>query len=104
VRLALLKVVKTDKDKPHLFRLPYPILEFGSAQYGIHFDRIKFVQKNFLLLALKHLNWNANLILPSCSSRLLLINLPSLANRKTMLGTVFIDNLSRGGIDSPRLG
>lgn len=33
-------------------------------------------KKNFLLLTVRHLNWDANLFLPPYSSRLLLINLP----------------------------
>jgi len=44
-----------------------------------------------------------NLILPFYTSRLLLTNLPSLANRRTMLGTVIVYNLIRGEIDSPDL-
>jgi len=42
--------------------------------------------KNILLFALWRLNWEPNHILPPYSSRQLLINLPSLANCKTMLG------------------
>jgi len=71
-----------------------------SPQYGIHVDRIESLQKNFLLFSLRRLSWDANLILPSYSSRLLLINFPSLANRRTMLGAVFIYNLIRGELDS----
>jgi len=33
-------------------------------------------------------------------SRLLLLNLPTLVNRRTMLGTIFMQNLIRGDIDS----
>jgi len=93
--------------KSLIISLVRPLLEYGSPvwspQYGIHVDRIESVQKNFLLFALRRLNRDANLILPSYSSRLLLINGPSLANRRTMLGTVFIYNLTRGEIDSPDL-
>jgi len=53
-------------------------------------------KKNFLLFALRRLKWDANRILPPYSSRLLLINFMSLANRRTMLGTVFICKLIRG--------
>jgi len=49
-------------------------------------------------IALRGLNWDQNVRLPSYSSRLLLINWPSLVNRRTMLGTIFMNNLIRGGI------
>jgi len=71
-----------------------------SPQYQIIIDRIESVQKPFLLFALRGLNWDQNFRLPSYSSRLLLINLPSLVNRRTMLGTIFMNNLIRGDIDS----
>jgi len=59
--------------------------EVLSPQYGIHVDRIESVQKNIVLFALRRLHWDAKLILPTYSSRLLLINLPALANRRTMV-------------------
>jgi len=78
------------------------ILEYGSPV--CHSDRIEAVQKkNFLLFALRRLNLDANRILPTYSSRLVLINLPSLANRRTMLGTVFICQYIRGDVESPDL-
>jgi len=36
------------------------------------------------------LNWDQNVRLPSYSSRLLLINLPSLVSRRIILGIIFI--------------
>jgi len=72
--------------RPQLFRLSTWYLRMDLPS-GIHVDRSESVQKNFLLFALRSLNWDASLILPSYSSRLLLINLPTLANRGTMLGT-----------------
>ena len=84
-----------------------PILEYGSCvwcpQFSTYKDRIESVQKNFLIFALRGLNWNSNLRLPSYTNRLLLLNLPSLANRRTMLGVVFINNLINGDIDSDDL-
>jgi len=56
-----------------------------------------------MIFALGRLNWDANLILASYSSILLLMNLPSLANRRLVLGTVSIYNLTRGKIDSSDL-
>jgi len=79
---------------------PFPI---WSPQYGVHIDRIESVQKNFLIFALRRLNWDTSLILPSYSSTLLLLNLSSLANRRTMLGITFIRNLIHGDAESPEL-
>jgi len=87
--------------------LARPFLEYGShvwsPQYTVPSDRIESVQKKFVLFALRRLNCDANRILPPYCSRLLLINLPSLANRRTMLGTVFICKLIRGDVESPDL-
>jgi len=84
-----------------------PILEYSSSvwspQYQVHIDRIESVQKKFLLFALRSLNWDQNIRLPSYQSRLLLLNLPTLANHRTMLGTIFMQNLIRGDIDSVEL-
>jgi len=80
--------------KFYLFRLS-PV---WSPQYLVH--RIESVQKNFLLLALRRLNWNANRILPPYSSRLFQIHLPSLTNRRTMLGKVLICKLIPGEVES----
>jgi len=68
----------------------------GCPQHGIHVDRMKSVQKNFLLFALWSLNWDAKQILPSYFNRLLIINLPPLAKSRTMFGTIFINNLIHG--------
>jgi len=66
----------------------------------VHIDRIESVQKQFLLFAFRGLNWDQNVRLPSYSSRLLLINLPTLVSRRIMLGTIFMNNLIKGDIDS----
>jgi len=66
----------------------------------VHIDRIEFEQKLFLLFILRGLNWDQNVSLPAYSSRLLLINLPNLVNRRKKLGTVFMHNLIKGDIDS----
>jgi len=66
----------------------------------VHIDRIESVHKQFLLFALRGLNWDQDVRLPSYSSRLLLINLPGLVSRRIKLGTIFMNNLIRGDIDS----
>jgi len=76
--------------------LVQPNLEYFSSvwspEYHVHIDRIESVQKQFLLFAVRGLNWDQNVRLPSYSSRLLLINWPSLVSRRTMLGTLFMNN------------
>jgi len=69
----------------------------------VHIDRIESVQKKCLLFALRSLNWDQNVRLASYQSRLLLLNLPTLVNRRTMLGTIFMQNRIRGDIDSVEL-
>jgi len=66
----------------------------------VHIDRIESVQKKLFLFALRGLSWDQNVRLLSYSSRLLLINLPSVVSRRTMLSTIFMNNLIRGDIDS----
>jgi len=66
----------------------------SSGPMTVHIDRIESVQKQFLLFALRGLNWDQNVRLPSYSSRLLIINLPTLVSRRIMLGTIFMNNLS----------
>jgi len=84
-----------------------PILEYcslvWSPQYQVHIDRIESVQKKFVLFVLRSLNWDQNVRLPSYQSILLLLSLPTLVNRRTMLGTIFMQNLIRGDVDSAEL-
>jgi len=103
---GVLAFIKRSKefDDPYVAKrlfisLVRPILEYwasaGSPQQGVHTDRIESVQKHFLIFALRRLNWDTSLILPSY--------LPSLANRGTMLGITFIRNLIHGDVESPQL-
>lgn len=107
--LGFIKRWSKEFDDPYVTKTLYislvrPILEYGSCvwspQYEVHSKRIESVQKNFLLFALRGLNWDAEQRLPSYHSRLLLINLPSLANRRIMLGITFIYNLIHGDVES----
>jgi len=110
--LGFIKRWSKELDDPFMTKtlfisLVRSILEYGSPvwspQYAVHSDRSESVQKNFLLFALRRQKWDANRILPPYSNRLLFINFPSLANRRTMLGTVFICMLIRGYVESPDL-
>ena len=84
-----------------------PILEYGSIiwspQYAVHANKIESVQKQFLLFALRGLNWSSRVDLPPYESRLLLINLPPLQARRCMLGNVFLGKLLNGTVDAPFL-
>lgn len=64
-----------------------------EPQYRVHWSSIESVNKIFLLFALRGLNWDANLHPPSYHSTILLINLPTLKNRWTILSVVFIQYL-----------
>jgi len=110
--LGFIKRWSKEFDDPYVTKtlfisLTRPSLEYcalvWSPQYGVHIDRIESVQKNFLIFALRRLNWDTSLILTSYSSWLLLINFPSLANRRTMLGITFIRNLIHGDVENPEL-
>jgi len=107
--LGFIKRFSIEFDDPYSTKLLFtslvrPYLEYCSSvwspQYQVHIDRIESVQKQFLIFALRGLNWDQNVRLPSYSSRFLLVNLPSLVNRRTMLGTIFMNNLIKGHIDS----
>jgi len=110
--LGFIKRWAKEFDDPYTTKLLYvslvrPILEYGSCvwspQYSNHQDRIESVQKKFLLFALRGFNWDSGFNLPPYTSRLLLINLPTLTNRRIMLGVMFIVKLVAGEIDSSYL-
>lgn len=81
-----------------------PILEYGSVVwdpiYNVHVNNIESVQKQFLLFSLRSLPWNPAVNLPSYTSRLALIKLPTLQSRRTMLNVTFLFNLLNGDIRS----
>lgn len=81
-----------------------PTLEYASVIWSPHYqcyiDRIESVQKQFLLFALRGLGWDTNINLPRYESRLMLIDLPSLHNRRIMLSITFMVKLINGDIDS----
>ena len=81
-----------------------PILEYGSVvwnpSYQIHSDKLESVQKQFLLFALAHFRWDARVSLPPYTSRLKLINLPTLSSRREMLGIIFLVKLLNGTVCS----
>lgn len=78
-----------------------PILEYGSIiwdpYYNLNCIYIESVQKQFLLFCLRGLGWNYT-NLPSYTSRLALIKLPTLKSRRTMLNISFMVKLLNGYI------
>ena len=64
------------------------ILEYGSTiwdpQFNVYSKHIESVQKQLLLFCLRGFGWNY-LDMPSYTSRLALIKLPTLKSRRTML-------------------
>ena len=81
-----------------------PILAFASCVwspfYEVHIKPLESVQKQFVLFALKSLNWDLNINLPSHSHRLKLSNLHTLSSRREMLNVVFLRKLINGVNDS----
>lgn len=106
--LGFIKRWAKEFDDPYITKqlftsLVRPILEYGSIiwdpSYKVHNTAIESVQKQFLLFCLRRFQWNP-LSLPSYSSRLSLIKLPSLTSRRTMLNVLFVLNIINGNIGS----
>jgi hypothetical protein len=110
--LGFIKRWAKEFNDPYLTKMLYtslvrPILEYASPVWSPHtacnIDAIESVQKQFLLFSLRDLHWDPNLRLPSYKSRLKLINLPSLNNRRIMLNSIFILKLLYGSTVSAPL-
>lgn len=106
--LAFIKRWAKEFSDPYITRQLYislvrPILEYGSLiwdpLYKVHSDHIESVQKQFVLFCLRNLRWNS-FNLPSYTSRLALIKLPTLKSRRTMLNVSFLMNLIEGNVNS----
>jgi hypothetical protein len=84
-----------------------PRLEYCSVIWDpftqIQINLIESVQKQFLLFALKGLGWNDPFILPSYESRLMLLNMDTLKNRRSLATASFMYKLTNGEIDAPEL-
>lgn len=111
-RLGLIKRYAKEFDDPYITKtlfvsLVRSILEFAcqvwSPHYVTHINRIESVQKQFLLFALRQLNWENRLILPPYRNRLLLLNLNTLEDRRKLLSCCLIWNLMNNKIDSSNL-
>jgi len=74
-----------------------------SPQMSCYQNMLESVQKQFLLLALKGLNWDTGCRLPSYHARLRLLDLPTLYYRRKCHGVMFLHKLINGDVDSPFL-
>ena len=106
--LGMIKRWSKEFDDPYVTKSLYvcfvrSILEYGcqvwSPYYQCHIDRLESVQRQFLLFALKNLNWNDRLHLPKYEHRLLLLDLNTLKDRRTILNVTFIFKLINGSVN-----
>ena len=83
------------------------ILEYGvlvwSPYYAVQINRIERIQRQFVRYALRMLPWEDPIRLPPYEHRCALIQLPTLANRRSLLQRLFIFDLLGNNIDSTEL-
>ena len=71
-----------------------------NPQYNIHAEKIESVQKQFLLFALRRLNWGSRFDLPPYE---VAYGMQTLEARRRMLGSIFVFKLLMGEVDSSYL-
>lgn len=107
-RLGMIKRWTKEFNDPYVAKCLYvslvrSILEYAcpiwNPSYACHVNKIESVQRQFLLFALSTLNWENRLVLPKYEHRLLLIDLNTLCDRRTILGLTFISKILNGLID-----
>lgn len=110
--LGFMKRWSKEFKDPYITKLLFttivrPSLEYASPVWNPHYevysDMIESVQKQFLIFALSHFEWNPQEDLPPYESRLKLIRLPTLQSRRTTSNVLFLHKLLTGEIDSPSL-
>lgn len=111
-RLGLIKRWSKEINDPHITKclftgLVRSILEFScpvwNPYYTIHKNRLESIQKQFLIFALKDLNWNDNFRLPPYKHRLLLLDMNTLEDRRETMSCMVIFNLLSGKMSSSYL-
>lgn len=65
--------------------------------------RIESIQKRFLKFALRNLGWADPFVLPSYESRLLLLDMNTLIDRRKAADTIFMHKLMSDQLDVPEL-
>lgn len=111
-RLAWVKHFAKEFNDPWVLKKLFntyvlPIIEYGiivwfpKQLYLI--SKIESVQKQFLLYALRSLKWNDKFNLPSYRSRLLLLQMNTIEDRRKISQIMFIFNILMGAVVSPKL-
>lgn len=99
--LGFIKRIAKEFDDPYITKSLYTSLIQSKLEYAsivwapyrkVDIDRIESVQKQFLIFALKPLGFQG-FILPPYLSRLLLLNMTSLENRRIIASNLFIYDL-----------
>jgi hypothetical protein len=105
--LGFIKRRVKDLGDPYIIKTLYcslvlPILEYASVVWApyraVDSKRIESVQKQFLLFALRSLGFTGFRI-PSYESRLLLLEMTTLANRRELASALFAFDLLRCNLD-----
>lgn len=114
-RLAWIKRFGKEFEDPWTIKRLYstfvlPIVEYGSQIWNPYtvekIGRIESIQKQFLLFALRKMDWprnrrdNRDFHLPSYKNRLLLLQMTSLEDRRKVAQIAFIHDIIRGDISS----
>ena len=110
--LGFIKRQSKSFNDPYITRSLYcalvrPTLEYCSiAWYPFtqqQINKIESVQKQFLLFALRGLGWSNGFQLPAYESRLLLLNMDSLEERRKVAGATFMYKLMKDVVSVPNL-
>lgn len=107
--LGFIKRQAKDFDCPFVSRSLYcslvrPLLEYCSVIwdpiYDVDRERVESIQRQYLLFALRHLNWQHRFILPPYEARLTLLNLNTLCERRKLASCLLTFSCLNGAIRS----
>ena len=110
--LAFVKRQAKSFNEPYILKSLYcalirPLMEYCAVAWApstkTQMDKIESVQRQFLLFALKNLGWRHAYELPSYESRLKLLNMDSLQNRRIVSCSIFMYKLMNQVINVPSL-
>lgn len=110
--LYYVKVLAKDFQCPHVTKNLYvslvrPLLEYCSVVWSPYKDvdvkRLESVQKQFVLFALRNVPWSHRYRLPPYESRLGLLNLDSLSERRRLATACFTFKAIRGELKVPEI-
>lgn len=104
-RLAWIRRFSRDFNDPWVIKKLFmtfvlPIVDYASQIwspiYEYQINRIESIQKQFLLFAIRKFKWKNRFKLPSYKSRLLLLNMNTLCDRRVIAQTSFIHSIFMG--------